>query len=63
MDVDEEAKKKEGEENKQQDPTEGVLKNPSRVVKQQEEYMQYLRDEKSRYYPILDSRFSGFVVL
>ena len=63
MDVDEEAKKKEGEEKKEEEPTEGVLKNPSRVVKQQEEYMQYLRDEKSRYYPILDSRFSGFVVL
>lgn len=25
--------------------------------------MQYLRDETSRYYPILDTRFSGFVVL
>ena len=25
--------------------------------------MQYLKDDSSRYYPILDTRFSGFVVL
>ena len=25
--------------------------------------MQYLREDTSRYYPILDTRFSGFVVL
>ena len=62
MDVDEEAKKKE-EEEKKPEPTEAILKNPSRVVKQQEEHMQYLRDDGHRYYPILDSRFSGFVVL
>jgi len=63
MDVDEEAKKKEEEEKKKPEPTEAVLKNPSRVVKQQEENMQYLREPGNRYYPILDSRFSGFVVL
>lgn len=33
MDVDEEAKKKEEEEKKKPEPTEAVLKNPSRVVK------------------------------
>ena len=63
MDVDEESKKKESEEKKEDEPTEAILKNPSRVVKQQEEFMQYLKDENIRYYPILDSRFSGFVVL
>ena len=68
MDVDEakkegEEEKKEGEEEKkEEEPTEATLKNPCRVVKQQEESMQYLKDS-SRYYPILDSRFSGFVVL
>ena len=25
--------------------------------------MKYLKDDSSRYYPILDTRFSGFVVL
>ena len=62
MDVDEEAKKKE-EEEKKPEPTEAILKNPSRVVKQQEEHMEYLKDGGHRYYPILDSRFSGFIVL
>lgn len=64
MEVDEEGKKKEEEEKKEADePTEAILKNPSRVVKEQEKSMQYLKDETSRYYPILDTRFSGFVVL
>lgn len=56
-----EAKKKE-EEEKKPEPTEAILKNPSRVVKQQEESMQYLK-EPGKYYPILDRRFSGFIVL
>ena len=65
MEVDEEGKKKEGEEEKKEveEPTEAILKNPSRVVKEQEKSMQYQKDETSRYYPILDTRFSGFVVL
>lgn len=67
MDVDEEKKKdeeeKKDEEKKEEQPTEATLKNPCRVVKQQEESMQYLKDEKSRYWPVLDTRFSGFVVL
>jgi len=64
MDEGVDAKKKEEEEEKKEaEPTSAILKNPSRVVKQQEELMQYLKDGSSRYYPILDSRFSGFVVL
>lgn len=63
MDVDEEGKKKEEEKKEEEEPTEAVLKNPSRVVKEQEKSMQYLHEDTSRYYPILDTRFSGFVVL
>lgn len=62
MDVDEEGKKEE-EKKAEEEPTEAILKNPSRVVKEQEKSMQYLREDTSRYYPILDTRFSGFVVL
>ena len=70
MDVDESGKKKDEEEKKdgeeekkEEEPTEAILKNPCRVVKQQEESMLYLKEDTSKYYPILDNRFSGFVIL
>lgn len=37
------------------------LKNPSRVLKAQEKKIQYKGD--GRWYPVLDNRYSGFVVL
>merc|ERR1712045_857886 len=63
MEVDE-GQKKEGEK-KEEEPEFATLKNPSRILKLQEEKMSYPKGEEreTRYYPILDTRFSGFVVL
>jgi 26S proteasome regulatory subunit N2 len=43
------------------EPDSQELKNPSRVLKAQEKRIQYKQD--GRWYPMLDNRFSGFVVL
>ncbi len=60
--TDEEKKKKEEEEEKKVvEPDSQELKNPSRVLKAQEKKIQYLPDGK--FYPVLDTRFSGFVIL
>lgn len=74
MDGAEEEKKEEGEETKEgedkeeekkdePEPDFGMCKNPCRMLKQQELKMEYLKDEKYRYYPVLEGRFSGFIVL
>ena len=56
-----EEEKKEEEKIPEEEPTQQVLKNPSRVVKDQEKKIQFIADNK--YQPVLDKRFSGFVVL
>merc|ERR1719263_593216 len=62
--------KKEGEEDKEKkeedkkdepEPDFQELKNPSRILKKQEEKITY--PAEGRYIPILESRFGGFVVL
>jgi len=73
MDVDsgeKDDKKKEGEDEKkkeeeEQEPEEAILKNPCRVLKLQENHMEYVQGDQAtnRYHPVLDTRFSGFVVL
>ena len=40
-----------------------ILSNPTRILKAQEKKIVYQQDEESRYYPVLNSRFSGFIVL
>ena len=40
-----------------------VLSNPTRILKAQEKKIVYQQDGESRYYPVLNSRFSGFIVL
>jgi 26S proteasome regulatory subunit N2 len=63
----EEEKKKKDEEEAQKaaqaipEPEFQELKNPSRVLKAQEKKIQYKPD--SRWFPVLENRFSGFVVL
>mmetsp|Transcript_14869 Transcript_14869/g.23040 ORF Transcript_14869/g.23040 Transcript_14869/m.23040 type:complete len:181 (+) Transcript_14869:178-720(+) len=54
-DVKEEEKKEEPE------PEFQELKNPSRVVKDQEKNISYITED--RYKPVLSSRFAGFVIL
>jgi 26S proteasome regulatory subunit N2 len=56
-----EEEKKEEEKKDEPEPTFQELKNPSRVVKQQELVIEYPRD--GRYIPVLQSRFGGFVIL
>lgn len=60
--VDEE-KKKEEEKAKEPEiePDFQELKNPSRVLKAQEKKIEYKAD--GRWYPVLDERYSGFVIL
>ncbi len=43
------------------EPDTQELKNPSRVLKAQEKKIMYKGD--GRWYPVLDNRYSGFVVL
>lgn len=54
-----------GEEEKKDEPEPdfGMCKNPCRMLKQQEQKMEYLMDPKYKYFPVLKDRFSGFVVL
>lgn len=61
--TDEEAKKKEEEQKKaaEPEPDSQELRNPSRVLRAQEKKIKY-KDDGS-YYPVLDTRFSGFIVL
>lgn len=62
--TDEEKKKKEEEEKKiaaEAEPDTQDLKNPSRILKAQEKKIKYKEDGK--YYPVVDTRFAGFVVL
>ena len=65
--TEEEKKKKEEEDaaaaakEKIVEPEFQELRNPSRVLKAQEKKIQY--KEKGRWYPVLENRFSGFVVL
>lgn len=61
--TEEEKKKKEEEEKKALEPEPDFLElnNPSRVLKAQEKKINYKSD--NRYTPVLDTRFSGFVVL
>ena len=59
----EEEKKEGDEEKKDPEATEGIVKNPSRVLKAQEQHLKYLNDDNQRYYPVLDTRFSGFLIL
>ena len=58
--VDEE-KKAEAAKEPEVEPEEQELKNPSRVLKAQESKIEYKGE--GRWYPVLDNRFSGFVVL
>jgi len=66
-DVDQEKKDEEGkeakkeEEKKEVEPDKQDLKNPSRVIPIQEKKIMY--PDNGKYYPVLDTRFSGFVVL
>lgn len=61
------AEKNEVEEDKaEEEPNHAVLKNPSRVLKEQEKYINYQSTEPetdSSYCPVLLTRFSGFVIL
>ena len=57
---DEEAKKEE-EKKDEPEPDFQELRNPSRILKQQETVITY--PAEGRYIPVLDSRFGGFVVL
>lgn len=61
--TEEEKKKKEEEEKKALEPEPDFqeLKNPTRVLKAQEKKIQYKEDR--RWYPVLEDRFSGFIVL
>lgn len=61
--TEEEKKKKEEEEKKAllPEPDFQELRNPSRVLKAQEKKIKYKED--GRWYPVLENRFSGFVVL
>lgn len=61
--TEEEKKKKEEEEKKAKEPEPEFqeLRNPSRVLKAQEKKINYRED--GRWYPVLENRFSGFVVL
>lgn len=61
--TEEEKKKKEEEEKKAKEPEPEFqeLKNPSRVLKAQEKKIKYSGD--GRWFPVLENRFSGFVVL
>lgn len=64
--TEEEKKKKEEEEAKVAaaevpEPLTQELRNPSRVLKGQEKKIEYKGE--GRWYPVLDNRFSGFVVL
>jgi 26S proteasome regulatory subunit N2 len=40
-----------------------VLSNPTRILKAQERKVVFSQDAESRYFPVLDGRFSGFIVL
>ena len=59
----EETKKKEEEVKKvvEVEPDRQELKNPSRVVKAQEKKITF--KEEDRWFPVLDNRFGGFIVL
>lgn len=56
----EEAKLKE-EEAKKPEPESQILNNPSRIIKDQEKKVEF--NKEARWYPILDSRKSGMVIL
>lgn len=57
-----EGEKKEGEEKKEEEePDFQELKNPSRVLKDQEKKITY--SDECRYKPVLETRFGGFVIL
>ena len=60
--ADGEAKKDKEEEKKvQEEPEFQELRNPTRVVKQQETKVSY--SSEGRYKPVLETRFGGFVIL
>ena len=61
--TEEEKKKKEEEEKKAKEPEPEFqeLKNPSIVLKSQDKKIKYKED--CRWYPVLENRFSGFIVV
>jgi 26S proteasome regulatory subunit N2 len=64
VEMEDEEKKKEEETKAKEpevEPEFQELRNPSRVLKAQEKKIQFKAD--GRWYPVLDERFSGFVVL
>lgn len=63
--TEEEKKKREEEERKakEPEPESQTLNNPSRVLKAQEKKIQYREGEGCRWYPVLENRYAGFVVL
>jgi len=56
-----EGEKKEEEKKEEVEPDFQELKNPSRVVKEQEKKISYLTE--ARYHPVLQTRYAGFVIL
>jgi 26S proteasome regulatory subunit N2 len=61
MEGDEKKEEEKKEEKKEEEPLFQELRNPSRVLRQQELKISYSAD--SRYRPVLQSRFAGFVIL
>jgi 26S proteasome regulatory subunit N2 len=57
------AQKPEEEEKKEPEPKEYTVQNPCRMLRQQESKVQYLPDDEQRYHPVIESRYTGFVVL
>ena len=60
---DEEVPPETAKKEEQPEPDFLVLSNPTRILKAQEKKIVYQKDQESRYYPVLNSRFSGFLVL
>ena len=45
-------------------PTEYLLYNPCRMLRAQEKKVSYLKDDPDcRYYPVMEQRYTGFVIL
>lgn len=51
------------EEKPKEEPKEYIVSNPCRMLKQQEAKVQYLKDEEARYIPVMENRYTGFVLL
>lgn len=58
---DKDAKKDDEEKKEEEEPDFQELKNPSRVLKDQEKKIIY--SDEGRYKPVLETRFGGFVIL